>query len=408
MHPAHESPFCDDAYCCDTVCSQDPLCCSFSWDATCVEIALQRCSSSCGMADAGNCFISHDLPGCRDGRCCAEICRQDPVCCQSEWDDLCAQATSDPANAAFCPLPACGDPLTGPPCQAHSSPASDNPECCKQVCAQDSYCCETEWDQACVDIARQLGPCGCTYECGDPCAGSCCRAHDNGGCDDASCCKVVCSQDSYCCDEQWDSVCAELARSQCDGPDEACPLPECGSSVLPSCCVASTSPNCSEEKCCEAVCRVDPFCCASAWDTTCVLRALKEAQCDCSDEGGCGSASAGDCFSPHKEPGCDDVGCCKFVCSIDLSCCEQAWDASCVAIAEFVCTSTFQPLLDHHRGGRASDPPARFRGGPKVPPSVGPRALPRQRIPMPGLNLPERAPAAPFQGPRRTGPFPGK
>jgi hypothetical protein len=39
---------------------------------------------------------------------------------------------------------------------------------------------------------------------------------------------------------------------------------------------------------------------------------------------------------------------------------------------------------------------------------VGRRALPRERMPMPGVKLPERAPAAPFQGPRRAGPSSGK
>jgi hypothetical protein len=403
----HASPFCSDPYCCATVCAQDPLCCSFSWDGLCVEIALQRCASSCGMADAGNCFAPHDLPSCRDGRCCARVCADDPVCCNSEWDDLCAQSAKDKKNADVCVVPPCGSALTGPPCVAHSTPASDNLKCCEEVCKQDSYCCDTEWDQSCVEIARQTGSCDCSYECGEPCAGSCCRAHGNGGCDDAECCKLVCAQDAFCCDEQWDSVCAEFARAQCNGADEACPLPECGSSLLPSCCVPSPAPRCSDEDCCEAVCEVDPFCCSSSWDVACVQRARETDDCDC-DEDGCGSSSAGDCFSKHGTPGCDDLGCCQTVCAFDPLCCEQAWDPECVALAEFFCTSTFKPLLDHHRGGPAVDPPGRFRGEPKVPPAVGPRALPRQRIPMPGVKLPERAPAAPFQGPRRAAPSSGK
>jgi hypothetical protein len=33
--------------------------------------------------------------------------------------------------------------------------------CASQVCAQDSWCCDTEWDTLCIDIAKTVSECGC-------------------------------------------------------------------------------------------------------------------------------------------------------------------------------------------------------------------------------------------------------
>jgi len=45
----------------------------------------------------------------------------------------------------------------------------------------------------------------------------------------------------------------------------------------------------------------------------------------CPGTGGCGTA--------QTTPGCSDVACCTLVCDIDPACCETAWEASCVGTA---------------------------------------------------------------------------
>ncbi|MCA9286356.1 MAG: hypothetical protein KDA22_14115 [Phycisphaerales bacterium] len=47
----------------------------------------------------------------------------------------------------------------------------------------------------------------------------------------------------------------------------------------------------------------------------------------------------GDCFTPHPGPGCDDVACCDVVCTMAPQCCEIAWDAPCVNLANKFCQS---------------------------------------------------------------------
>jgi hypothetical protein len=68
-------------------------------------------------------------------------------------------------------------------------------------------------------------PCGTnnsyrvSIACGDigPCPGlgDCCKPNDNPGCDDEACCEVVCGQDAFCCNAEWDGQCAEAAADLC-------------------------------------------------------------------------------------------------------------------------------------------------------------------------------------------------
>ena len=46
--------------------------------------------------------------------------------------------------------------------------------------------------------------------------GSCAEAHAEPGCDDPSCCTTVCDFDSFCCDVEWDAACVDLATLNCD------------------------------------------------------------------------------------------------------------------------------------------------------------------------------------------------
>jgi hypothetical protein len=108
--------------------------------------------------------------------------------------------------------------------------------------------------------------------CGDALAGSSWVAHSSRYSNDANCCAIVCANDSYCCDTQWDGVCANRALITCAG---------CGSAGAGSPYVSHGTPGCSEFACCATICGVDPFCCDTAWDSICAQRA--EATCRTGD-----------------------------------------------------------------------------------------------------------------------------
>jgi hypothetical protein len=53
--------------------------------------------------------------------------------------------------------------------------------------------------------------------CGDPGSGDCCVANGTPFCEDASCCSLICAADAFCCETEWDQVCANAAIAQCTG-----------------------------------------------------------------------------------------------------------------------------------------------------------------------------------------------
>ena len=55
----------------------------------------------CGQG-SGACFDANGTPGCEDETCCLAVCIQDTFCCTTEWDQACA----DIAAVTCTPAPA--------------------------------------------------------------------------------------------------------------------------------------------------------------------------------------------------------------------------------------------------------------------------------------------------------------
>ena len=53
--------------------------------------------------------------------------------------------------------------------------------------------------------------------CGNPAAGDCLTDNGTPGCDDAICCRAVCSLAPFCCDIGWDITCVNTAETLCTG-----------------------------------------------------------------------------------------------------------------------------------------------------------------------------------------------
>jgi hypothetical protein len=125
-------------------------------------------SNCCGEAGTGDCCEANGTPCCEDANCCEAVCAADPHCCEVEWDQTCADATSTfPAECVECAEVQCGSWGTGTCCEATGSPYCEEADCCEAVCAVYPYCCEVEWDQDCAE-ATSMFPDEC--DCGGPCA----------------------------------------------------------------------------------------------------------------------------------------------------------------------------------------------------------------------------------------------
>jgi len=253
-YSSNGSPGCINGDCCEQICASDPFCCGTTWDSVCATAALANCTN-CGDPTAGNCYTANGTPGCSNGACCETVCASDPYCCDTAWDSICASsATSLCGN--------CGSSSAGNCFIANGSPGCSNASCCAQVCAADPFCCNVTWDGACASGALDL----CT-DCGDPSAGSCYTVNGSASCNDEGCCAQVCAADPFCCNTNWDSACATQAAIQCAG---------CGSPGAGSCTVANGTPGCDDQACCTLICSQDPFCCANNWDGICASAAAND------------------------------------------------------------------------------------------------------------------------------------
>jgi len=90
-------PSCDSPVISSCTCAVDAYCCDTAWDDVCVAIATMYCGAGCpdipvcGSPTAGSCTAPHQTAACADAECCVAVCLVDSFCCQSAWDDVCAQ-----------------------------------------------------------------------------------------------------------------------------------------------------------------------------------------------------------------------------------------------------------------------------------------------------------------------------
>lgn len=145
------------------------------------------------------------------------------------------------------------------------------------VCAEDDYCCTTEWNDECVGLVDALGcgscggSAGSSTSSGGP-AGDCCTASPSTGCGDPAIEECVCQQDDSCCTTEWNEQCVEqvdeLGCGFCGGSAASG-----GSGGNPGgeCCSPSGMPGCMDQAVEQCVCAQDDYCCTTAWDDTCVL-----------------------------------------------------------------------------------------------------------------------------------------
>ncbi len=214
------------------VCSTRPACCTERWDAACAVLAA-TCDGVCFSVGEFPCCDEHASPGCVMFPVEACVCDALPACCAGPWTAECvAQAE---ACGAVCTLPGCCDTSTTPGGCADATVA----DC---VCDQDPWCCSHAWDAGCVTLAHACGA-GClTPAAGE---GPCLEANGSPGCSDDVVEACVCDFEAFCCDTDWDSGCADLAVALCQaevcGDGQCSPGEDCLSCAADCACAAGTS-----------------------------------------------------------------------------------------------------------------------------------------------------------------------
>ena len=341
--------------------------------------ACDTCPKDCGTCNGCQARSKAKCPTCA---CEACVCMLDSYCCSKQWDSICAGQCKDKCGGCklldgsmqidglvdaapeSSPPPACGNGKCNPSNETCDTCPQDCGKCngCKPmqnfgcpgcaceacVCKKDSYCCSVTWDTTCANLCKTCGGCGmgdmgpkeggapdvsiptcgdgkcdpiveycdsCPKDCGQ-CDG--CSMRLNKKCPGCKCESCVCTNDTYCCDSQWDSFCALGCKTRCTGcgtvdggvfdmpkpPDQSADAPpqgicgdgkcdtmteycdtcpkDCG--VCTGCQVRSKSncPGCACEAC---VCKMDPDCCKFQWDHICVSECKKSCNGCASDAG---------------------------------------------------------------------------------------------------------------------------
>ncbi len=312
---------------------------------------------ACGDPAAGDCFVANGTPACDDEECCLLVCAADAFCCETAWDGLCASAA----------LTLCGEPPANDNCEDRiaifdgdtefstigaTTDGPDLPLECEEgaglafgqdiwfnyVATQTGSISFSTCGQAGYDTRLALYE-GC--ECGEdtvPPASDCCVANGTVGCDDQACQDTVCALDAFCCETEWDQLCADAAAANCGdlceaGGGEGWNLVACnddgpGCSGFSSCLVAEVV----EGQCYKL--RVGGFATAAGNGTLTITPGASE--CEVVPPDVCGEG-AGDCCSANGTPGCDDEACCTIVCAADAFCCDTSWDGLCSGAALTLC-----------------------------------------------------------------------
>lgn len=96
--------------------------------------------------------------------------------------------------------------------------------------------------------------------------GSCCEPGLGPECGDPAITECVCAIDSWCCEKEWDAICADLVQDAgCGSCGDVGP----SSTDNASCCAPQAGPGCVMNDVALCVCQTDPYCCDMFWDGTC-------------------------------------------------------------------------------------------------------------------------------------------
>lgn len=172
----------------------------------------------CGVdfcaADNGDCFdaAGTESRGCDDVDCCRTTCDVDPFCCDVEWDGTCAAEASGLCSGSFGACVVGAGSCAAPRAEGEAGCEDEDPvrDCCNRVCMLDPFCCVDTWDEQCVLTALSE----CFLTCGGT-SGGCFTENGTPGCENQSCCETVCTLDRFCCDTDWDQDCVDAAVTEC-------------------------------------------------------------------------------------------------------------------------------------------------------------------------------------------------
>lgn len=236
-----------------------------------------------------------------------------------------------PGDDGSLPPPPAGE---GDCCVGHDTRGCDNKPVEQCVCASDSWCCESEWDDACAALIEQLGcgHCAAADDGGDPPP----PAGDDGGDPPPPPAGDDGGGDPPPPPAGDDG--GDPPPPTDDGGDPPPPEETTGGGDPPpgdgDCCTAGDAPGCADATVQACVCGQDAYCCDTAWDAVCVDEVGSFGCGSCGADGGDGGGTASACCDQQAGSGCSDTAVQDCVCAVDDYCCSVLWDLTCAGEVE--------------------------------------------------------------------------
>jgi hypothetical protein len=257
----------------------------------CTDIDFPGCPASSCINKQGDCFAAHPTGGCDDAFCCDTVCTTNPTtngfCCELEWDANCATQA-----ATLCARDDCEQAVTisgeGLFSFDTTNATQDGPshDACNSQGGGTDIDKDTwfVWTSTCEGTAFVRT---CTHTAVDTMiavyAGTVCPTSDASllDCDDEKCTPQSLATFDASAGQQYlirvgSRVAAPGGQGQIEitcGPpnNDQCLTPDilAGDCCSPNPTAAPTIPACSNEVCCASVCACDAFCCNTEWDDAC-------------------------------------------------------------------------------------------------------------------------------------------
>eukprot|EP00529_Nitzschia_sp_RCC80_P002293 CAMPEP_0113480212 /NCGR_PEP_ID=MMETSP0014_2-20120614/21752_1 /TAXON_ID=2857 /ORGANISM="Nitzschia sp." /LENGTH=1932 /DNA_ID=CAMNT_0000373621 /DNA_START=203 /DNA_END=6001 /DNA_ORIENTATION=- /assembly_acc=CAM_ASM_000159 len=324
---------CSDEQCLEQVCNERESCCTAAYDQTCVQIArtnLANCTPPADLSD-NSCLQTSAFGGCDNQLCEAQVCGIRPVCCASEELNSVGEWSSECVAIAedTCTLGGLNSCF-----EAVKTPSCSDQACADLVCMDDDFCCQRQWDKSCV-AAASANLDTCTNGWPDQ-SNTCFEAEpfQRPGCSDTICQILVCDENPECCSDSYSDDCVDIALQVCELP-----------TPLNSCFGTSITPGCNSPKCLESVCDADPTCCTEDYGARCTeLARLNGSVCF-------PPPATNPCIQKSSFGGCEDLRCAAIVCDLSSTCCNGAivgeWGQFCVDVARELCQPPVLPRPDN-------------------------------------------------------------
>ena len=228
-----DTPGCAGCSCEACVCQLDSVCCTAAWDSVCASECGAKCGGpACGVkgfCGDGQCDYATESASCPNdcpppAKCGDGICAPGSETCKTCSIDcgFCSSAPASCGDGSCNGLEHCGScpgdcGVCGTLCVAKTGPSCNGCACEAAVCATDSYCCKTAWDNTCVaECAAASGqPCP-KVSCGDGvCSGTETCASCKGDC---GACPPTCGDGICDAPGEDKSTCAaDCNKASCDG-----------------------------------------------------------------------------------------------------------------------------------------------------------------------------------------------